>query len=172
MFRFGSLYQVSWPSGTFSISLSRVISKVFRASVLVWHFMNLCDTLFLYHCTIHLISGPSFQGWGNSMLMDQTLPIFHLFSFLNLSCSFFVYQYCLCFLELELNLEDISAIRQLDEEGRTPLLYACSVGALEIVECLLTHGSSLDEVDMYGGSAFLCAADGGSVEMVCCEGYA
>ena len=33
------------------------------------------------------------------------------------------------------------------------------------------HGSSLDEVDMYGGSAFLCAADGGSVEMVRCEVY-
>jgi ankyrin repeat protein len=54
-----------------------------------------------------------------------------------------------------------------DEEGRTSFLLCCSKGRVAIAEWLLAHGSSMEEHDSFGGSAFLCAVDGGSMVMVC-----
>jgi ankyrin repeat protein len=57
----------------------------------------------------------------------------------------------------------------LDEEGRTSFLLCCSKGRVAIAEWLLAHGSSMQEQDSFGGSAFLCAVDGGSMAMVCSD---
>ena len=50
--------------------------------------------------------------------------------------------------------------------GKTPLIYACCVGKVEIVKILLQQGADVNAADIKGKTALHYACDNGSVEIV------
>lgn len=84
----------------------------------------------------------------------MTSPIFHAIEQGNI-------------LEVERLLETNTAtVKDEDEEKNTPLLMASFHGNIQIVDWLIEHGSSIDELNKYGGNIMFMAASGGQNEML------
>eukprot|EP00933_Yihiella_yeosuensis_P040603 TRINITY_DN3492_c0_g1_i2.p1 TRINITY_DN3492_c0_g1~~TRINITY_DN3492_c0_g1_i2.p1 ORF type:complete len:162 (-),score=40.98 TRINITY_DN3492_c0_g1_i2:602-1087(-) len=57
-----------------------------------------------------------------------------------------------------------TALQSVDDEGRTPLLAACSSGSVELVKLLLEAGADAEVMDRDGQGIALKAAESGSRE--------
>eukprot|EP00933_Yihiella_yeosuensis_P040604 TRINITY_DN3492_c0_g1_i3.p1 TRINITY_DN3492_c0_g1~~TRINITY_DN3492_c0_g1_i3.p1 ORF type:complete len:307 (-),score=88.72 TRINITY_DN3492_c0_g1_i3:38-958(-) len=59
-----------------------------------------------------------------------------------------------------------TALQSVDDEGRTPLLAACSSGSVELVKLLLEAGADAEVMDRDGQGIALKAAESGSRELL------
>merc|ERR1712137_1408304 len=56
-------------------------------------------------------------------------------------------------------------VNSLNDDGETPLHWACKVGSTEIVKYLLTHGASINAMDENGDTPLHWAAEENHTEV-------